>query len=184
MNLPSGKILKTNLDTSSTDFLALVDELRRKRFNGYVALSIKGQAGVEEGTILVDTGKIVGTTYEYYAFGLELAGEKAFQRMLNAAVCKNGIIDAVELTSEQVHLALAFHEDAVFVPSEESLRHIKLGAFSPFFEEEVRKLTTASVEASRTETGDPNAGTGKKYKMYDLTKTDAPKGGMPEGKHL
>ncbi|MBI5226772.1 DUF2226 domain-containing protein [Candidatus Micrarchaeota archaeon] len=184
MNLPSGKILKTNLDTSSTDFLALVDELRRKRFNGYVALSIKGQAGVEEGTILVDTGKIVGATYEYYAFDRELSGEKAFQRLLNAAAYKNGIIDAVELTAEQVHLALAFHEDAVFVPSEESLRHIKLGAFSPFFEEEVRKLASASVDATAAETGNQNSGPGKKYKMYDLTKTDAPKAGMPEGKHL
>lgn len=172
MNLPSGKPLKINLDATSTDLVALLDELRRKRFNGYLALTIKGQAGVEEGTVLVDTGKVVGATYEYYAFDKEVAGEKAFQRLLNAASHKSGVIDVVELNAEQVHLALAFHEDAVFVPSEESLRHIKLPAYSPFFEQEIQKDATAAG-------ADPLS---KKFKMYDLTKPGASAPVMPEGK--
>ncbi|MBI2445641.1 DUF2226 domain-containing protein [Candidatus Micrarchaeota archaeon] len=173
MNLPSGKILKTNLDATSTDLVALMDELRRKRFNGYLALTIKGQAGIEEGTVLLDSGKVVGATYEYYAYDKEVAGEKAFQRLLNAASHKSGVIDVVELTAEQVHLALAFHEDAVFVPSEESLRHIKLPAYSPFFEEEIRKeAQTAGSDLL-----------GKKYKLYDLTKPGQPGAVMPEGQH-
>jgi len=173
MNLPSGKTLKTNLDATSTDFVALLDELRRKRFNGYLALAIKGQAGVEEGTILVDTGKVVGSTYEYYAYDREVAGEKAFQRMLNAATHKSGVIDVIELTPEQVHLALAFHEDAVFVPSEESLRHIKLPAYSPFFEDEIKK----EVQTNKADALD------KKYKMYDLTKPAASGPVLPQGSH-
>ncbi len=173
MNLPSGKPIKTNLDASSTDLVALIDELRRKRFCGYLAIAIKGLAGVEEGTVLVDTGKIVGTTYEYYAFNKELSGERAFQRVLNAAACQNGVIDVVELNAEQVHLALAFHEDAVFVPSDESLRHIKLPAYSPFFEDEVRKETQGTPGASDD--------AGKKYKLYDLTKPGTTKGSLPEG---
>ena len=174
MNLPSGKTLKTNLDTASPDLVALIDELRRKRFCGYLAITIKGQAGVEEGTVLIDTGKIVGTTYEYYAFNKELAGERAFQRVLNAASNKTGIIDVIELTVEQIHLGLAFHEDAVFVPSDESLRHIKLPAYSPFFEDEVRK----EIQNASTAAGDES---GRKYKMYDLTKPGSKPAGLPEG---
>lgn len=171
MNLPSGKPLKTNLDASATDIVALMDELRRKRFNGYMALAIKGHAGVEEGTVLFDTGKVVGTTYEYYAYDKEVAGEKAFQRLLNAASNKTGVIDVIELNVEQVHLGLAFHEDAVFVPSEESLRHIRLPAYTPFFEDEIRKEKQAETSSEP----------GKKYKIYDLTKNETPKTSLPEG---
>ncbi len=173
MNLPSGKTLKINLDASSTDLVALIDELRRKRFCGYLAITTKGQTGIEEGTVLIDTGKVVGTTYAYFAFNKELSGERAFQRVLNAASNKTGVIDVIELSAEQVHLALAFHEDAVFVPSDESLRHIKLPSYSPFFEDEVRKeIQNASS------TGDES---GRKYKMYDLTKPGYKAGGLPEG---
>lgn len=175
MNLPSGKPLKTNLDASATDLVALMDELRRKRFCGYLAIAIKGLAGVEEGTVLFDSGKVVGTTYEYYAFNKELAAEKAFQRVLNAAANKTGVIDVIELTAEQVHLALAFHEDAVFVPSEESLRHVRLPAYSPFFEEEVRKEAQAASATASTDDA------GKKYKIYDLTKPDNKPAGLPKG---
>lgn len=160
MNLPSGKAFKTNLDNASTDAFKVIEELRRKRFSGYLALAIKGQKGVEEATLLMDEGKVVGAAYEYYAYNKSFAGEKAFQRFVNATAAKHGTIDVFELSSEQVHLALAFNEDIVFVPQEKALRNVKVKECSPFFEDEVRK----EVEAANPED------VSKKFKMYELTK--------------
>ncbi len=164
MNLPSGKVFKSSLESASTDFIALLEELKKKRFSGYTAISLKGQGGVEEGTLLFDAGRIIGAAYEYYAYAKEFAGEKAFQRILNASASKSGIIDVVELTVEQVHLALAFNEEAVFVPNEDSLKHVKVQQFSPFYEDEVRKAQQAASSED----------VGKKYKLYSLTKETAP----------
>ncbi|MBI4361049.1 DUF2226 domain-containing protein [Candidatus Micrarchaeota archaeon] len=168
MNLPYGKAFKTNLDNASTDAFKVIEELRRKRFSGYLALAVKGQKGVEEATLLLDEGKIVGAAYEYYAYNKTFSGEKAFQRFVNATAAKHGTLEVFELTSEQVHLALAFNEDSVFVPQEQALRNVKVKEFSPFFEDEVRK---------DAETASPQD-VSKKFKMYELTKT-APAAKLP-----
>ncbi len=169
MNLPSGKIIKSELDNASTDTLKLLLELGRSRFSGYVALAVKGTSGVQEGTLLLDQGKIVGATYEYYALQKEYAGEHGFTRFLNASAARHGVLDVVELTPEQVHLALAFNETAVFVPKQDALHQSTVKEFSPFFEEQAKN------EAAAQKTENPE----RKYNLYALTK-DAPVQKMPQ----
>ena len=138
MNLPSGKVIKTGMDSATINFTSLLDELKRKQFNGYLAFAIKGAGGVEEATILFDSGKFVGCEYEYLLYNKKFAGQEAFQRIINAVSAACGVIDVVQLTQEQVHLSLAVNEDLVFVPQDRDLKALKPGKFSPFFEEQFK----------------------------------------------
>jgi hypothetical protein len=160
MNLPSGKIIKKELDNASTDTLKLLAELARSQFSGYIALCVKATS-LEEGTLLMDKGKIVGAMYEYYALKKEFAGEQAFTRFLNASAAKQGILDVIQLTPEQVHLALAFNENSVFVPKSDVLRHSQIKEFSPFFEQQAKNETEKIEKKDAPE---------RKYNMYALTK--------------
>ena len=156
--------MKTQVDIGTTDVLNVVRELREKRFTGYLALCIKGQKGLEEATLLFDNGKVIGSGYEYYAYSKELFGEKAFQRFLNATAAKNGTLDAFETTLEQLHLVLAFHDEAVFVPQDQHLNRVKVPEFSPLLELEVQK------EAPQKTPEDLR----KKYKLQAATQEEAP----------
>jgi hypothetical protein len=118
MNLPPGTMLKTGLETSSVSLPALVKELMKKKFNGYLAVVIPGLGGVEEGILIFDDGRVVASSYEYLFYHKLMLGKDAFARVMNASSSKNGVIDVVELTNEQVHLLLAFTEAAIYVPTD------------------------------------------------------------------
>ena len=135
--LPAGKPLKTGLDVAATDFNTLLLELRTREFNGYVSIAVKGTGGIEEGTLLMEKGKVIGCSYEYLRHGKTFAGQKAFERVLNATAAKEGVIDVFELEIQQIDLTLAFNENLVYVPNTSDLRHVKVDDFSPLFEQEV-----------------------------------------------
>ena len=75
MNLPSGTQIKTGIEVSNIDFVALLRELRSKLFNGYLSIAVQGIGGIEEGTVVFDNGKIVGKA----GSGRFIPGDK-FQR--------------------------------------------------------------------------------------------------------
>ncbi len=137
MNLPAGNPLKTGLDVAVIDFFALLRELSDRKFSGYVAIATQGKYGIEEGTQVFDDGKPVASFYEYYAFAKMAAGGDAFRRVLNASCAIKGVIDVVELTNEQVQLAVAFNEAAIYIPSPAELKPRKL-EFDSMFEEEFK----------------------------------------------
>jgi hypothetical protein len=137
MNLPSGNALKTGLDVAVIDFFALLRELSDRKFSGYAAIATQGKYGIEEGTQVFDDGKPVASFYEYYAFRKMAVGGDAFKRVLNASTAIKGVIDVVELTNEQVQLAIAFNEAAIYIPSAAELRPRKI-EFDPLFEEEFK----------------------------------------------
>lgn len=137
LNLPSGKMLYKNLDLNTVDFIKIMLELQNKRVTGYAAVCIKGVGGFEEGTVLYDAGKIVGCVYEYYKHDRQFEAGEAFQRILNASAAKNGVIDVVELSAEQVQLALAVNQKMIFVPDQKQLEQVKVESFSPLFEEQL-----------------------------------------------
>ncbi len=147
MNLPAGRAVKIGIDAASVDFPALVRELFGKRFSGYLALSLKGSRGLEEGVLMFDAGKIVACTYEYFAHDKRVLGEKAFPRILNAANARIGVIDLFQLTDEQVKLVLAFNEAAVYLPNERAMLQFKTTEFSTSFEDEVATVPAAAAPA-------------------------------------
>ncbi len=161
-SLPSGKMLNKNVDISNVDFLKALVQLQKKNFSGYVALCIKGVSGFEEGTVLFDSGKIVGCAYEYFKYAKEFQGTEAFQRILNAAAANIGVMDVVELTPEQVELVLAVNQKMIFVPDQKQMENVSVKEFSPLFEQQL----AAEQPAMRTESREELL---KKYKMGGLT---------------
>lgn len=174
MNLPSGAAVKTGLDLATVDFFALLRELQLKAFNGYLVVGVPGREGLEEGTLLFDTGKVVASIYEYLAFQRNYYGAEALERTLNAALAKQGVIDVFQLTPEQVQLVLAFNEQAIVIPSEKELKNWQGKQHSYSYEEEV-------VRASR---GQPKEDLLKQYKMSPVKPAEvappAPTGGPAE----
>jgi hypothetical protein len=139
MNLPSGTPVKTSVDVAEVDFPGLLQELRRKIFNGYLCITIQGTGGVEDGTLVFDAGKVVASFYEYFRYNKTVMGDKAFVRVMNASAAKIGVIDIYQLTNEQVQLILAFNEQAISIPSERDLRAVKAEAFNADYEGEVKE---------------------------------------------
>ncbi len=165
MNLPAGNVIKTDVDVATVDFLALLKELGLKLFNGYLAIAIKGNGGIEEGTLLFDNGKIVAATYEYFKHGKTMLADKAFVRVLNASFAKHGSVDLVQLSNEQVQLVLAFNENAITIPNEKDWNAFKGKSFSSTYEDEI---TGVAIPAH-------GADVMQKYKLTDVDESIGPK---------
>ena len=158
MNLPPGNMVKTGLETTNVNFNALVNELVKMKFNGYVAITAAGASGIEEGILIFDDGKTVASTYEYLAFKKLILGKDAFIRVLNISASTNGVIDVIELTNEQVHLILAFTEASIYVPDATELASVPK-SFSVDLEASVRAV---QMPATRNDLL-------KKYRLADTT---------------
>lgn len=113
-----GKPFKTGLSLNKTNFPELLKELRGKRFTGSVCLTIKTSAGFEDGFLLFDSGKVVGCGYERMAQNKVFEGRDAFERFVNAAASKKGVLDLIELTSEELHSTLALNEKLLYTTEE------------------------------------------------------------------
>ncbi|MFH0971878.1 MAG: DUF2226 domain-containing protein [Candidatus Micrarchaeota archaeon] len=162
MNLPAGIIVKTAIDVATIDFSALLKELREKAFNGYIAMTIQGISGMEEGTVVCDNGKIVASFYEYFKYNKQVLGDLAFQRVMNSSAAKHGVVDIFQLTNDQVQLILAFNERAICLPSETDIKRLKVEEFSPFFEEQVKETASVGTKDELM----------KKYKLGDVEKKE------------
>lgn len=163
MNIPSGTPIKTGLEASAVDFFSLLKELEKRKTSGYLAITTAGEYGVEEGTLFFDEGKPVAAFYEYYYFKKTFYGREAFERVLNASASPHGIIDVFELSTDQVHLVLAFNESAISVPTEGETASRKI-IFNKDFEE---KLKGAQVPQTR-------GNLLKKYKLSSVMEEEKP----------
>lgn len=139
MILPPGQKVKGSIDVASLDFPALIEELSKKNFTGYVEIMIKGAGGLENGTLIFDAGKIVGATYDYMKYNNMLMGSDAFSRIVNASAAKKGVVDIYQLSAEQIKLTIAFNEKIVFIPAKSDMAKFTGVVFSPFFEEQIKE---------------------------------------------
>lgn len=136
--LPPGQSVKTGIDLAGLDFSGLLQELARKAFTGYLALMVKGAGGLEEGTIIYDSGKIIACTYEYLRHDKLMFGSDAFPRIANATAAKKGVVDLFQLSADQVKLITAFNDKMAFSPKDSDLSAFHAAEFSPFYEEQVK----------------------------------------------
>ncbi len=173
MNLPHGAPVKRAVDISVINFGALIKELKKKVFNGYLCEMVMGVGGIEEGVLLFDNGKIVAAWYDYLKYGKTIEGEGAIKRILNASAAKSGVLDIYQLTNDQVQLILAFNEKAIVVPDENSIINSKIEKFSEFYENQIKEMIKSSEKESETEVL-------KKYKLGDIKKSGKEK--LPETK--
>jgi len=139
LNLPSGLAMKTGIDVATLDFPALIKELIRKKFSGYVCITIQGKGGIEEGTLVFNAGKPTAAVYEYLRYNKAMLAKDAVPRLFNAAAATYGVVDIYQLTPEQVQLILAFNETAVLptVLTERDVDSFTTTSFSEKFEDEL-----------------------------------------------
>ena len=121
MILPPGQSVKTGIDLAGLDFQGLLKELARKSFTGYLALMVRGTGGLEEGTLIYDSGRIVACTYEYLRHDKLLFGSDAFPRIGNASAAKKGAVDIFQLSQDQVKLIAAFNDKMAFSPQDSDM---------------------------------------------------------------
>ncbi len=147
MLLPPGQSVKTGIDLAGLDFSGLLKELSRKAFTGYLAVMIRGAGGLEEGTIIYDSGKVIACTYEYLRYDKLMFGSDAFPRIANATAAKKGVVDLYQLSADQVKLITAFNDKMAFTPKDSDMDAFHATDFSPFYEEQVKEPAAPEARA-------------------------------------
>lgn len=93
-------------------FSALLQDLGRRSFNGYVAWLGRGYDGLEEGILLFSKGKIVAASYEHLKYDHIIDGKDALEPAANVVASKYPVYSVVSLTVPKINLVLAFNEKA------------------------------------------------------------------------
>jgi len=156
--LAEGTLLKKEVDLAQASLPALLAEMERKGVNGYVAVTCQGANGLEEGALLFDSGKCVGSVYEYLRSRKKVQGKPAFVRVVNATAAKAAFADLVELKQGEVRDFLAHNENAVYAPSRQELEQAHATKFSDAFEEQVASLASEETPDALL----------KKYKLSEV----------------
>lgn len=141
---PSGGVpVKLDVDVATVDFPALLEELGKKQFTGYLELTIKGKGGIEEGSLLLEKGKCTASSYYYYKHKTNLVGQKAVERYANAVNAKHGTLDIFQLTDAKKQAPI---EDAGATITLKETNLMKTGKFSPEYEAELTSESNPSKE--------------------------------------
>ena len=117
MRLPLGNAVEQAVDLRGKSFRATVEARLKEKFNGYIALAIEGNYGIEEGSLIFRSGSVLGAAYEYSKQGVEVFGNDAAKACFNAAAAKYVAMDVYSLSQQQVDLALALNENARLNPA-------------------------------------------------------------------
>lgn len=110
MNLPIGEIIEENLVLSQIEVKGLLEALIEKEFTGYIANTIDGFAGIEEGILLFKKGNLIGSYYEYTNYDIVVYGSPAVNHTLNSLTAEKGIMDIISLSNQQADLVTAFND--------------------------------------------------------------------------
>ena len=109
MGLPPGTIQEQGIKLKEINFKNKLFELVKQKFTGYLALTIDGFDGLEEGIVIFKDGALEGSTYEYLKYGITVLGDYAFPQVCNATASDYGIIDIIKLNSRQVELIVSLN---------------------------------------------------------------------------
>lgn len=110
MNLPVGPIIEQGIGFGPGAFKQKVLSMAQEQFSGYIALTIEGYDGLEDGVLIFKSGILVASIYEYLKHGILVMGDLAIPQVFNASGAKSHIADIIALTNSQVDLILAFNE--------------------------------------------------------------------------
>lgn len=109
MQLVEGRVIEQALDIKKHDFSNRMIELIKKKFNGYVNLTIEGFDGLEEGVLIFREGKIIASSYEYLKYGIAVNGNPAIAQVFNASAAGNGVFDVIAFRATDAELTIAVH---------------------------------------------------------------------------
>ncbi|MCD6230158.1 MAG: DUF2226 domain-containing protein [Candidatus Diapherotrites archaeon] len=147
MNLPSGNLL-LSLDVLDTmSFNALLSDLIKKNFFGYVVVTINGVDGLEEGSIVFENGSSVAASYEFIKHDKKVSGDASLELVFNAVAAQHGVIEVYELKKDQVQIILALNDDSFKLKKlldEKVLEEQKASEFN-------KKLFARYIDAGKTD---------------------------------
>ena len=112
MNVPAGEVVTDAAPLEPKAFSALLQDLSRQSFNGYVAWLGRGYDGLEDGLLLFAKGSIVAASYEHLKYGHVIDGKDALGPAANVLVSTHPVYSVVSLTIPKINLVLAFNEKA------------------------------------------------------------------------
>ncbi len=107
MKLIEGRIQEQALDLKEHKFSQKVVNLIKEKFSGYAALTIEGFDGLEEGTLIFRSGKVIAASYEYLKYGVVVNGNPAIAQVFNAGSSEFGVFDVVSFRSTDAELTIA-----------------------------------------------------------------------------
>ncbi len=111
MNIPTGSPVERGREVPKINPRKYMHQLMDQGFRGYNSITIHGETGLEEGTIIYRNGEIISGDYVYFRYNKQYQAEEGIKRALNALRSRNGVIDTYSLTSHQVELILTLNED-------------------------------------------------------------------------
>lgn len=109
MNFPTGVAKISGRNTQAYDASRELENLASSGFSGYVIESLLGEKGLEESALLFRSGQVIGGVYEYYGLNATLQGDEAIAHVLNAFAAEHGVVDVMELSTQQADLVVAFN---------------------------------------------------------------------------
>lgn len=113
MNIASGVACERGKALGKFDPKEYLLKLMNEKFCGYISLTVSGDKGFEEATIVLNNGQITCCDYEYFKFNRKFSAEDGLKRAFNAFLAKNGVLDCFSLRPQQVQLVMTLNEDCV-----------------------------------------------------------------------
>jgi len=110
MNIPVGTLKEEGSSLKDTNLPEKLSGLMKESFTGYIALTVEGRSGIEEGLAVLKNGLLVGTIYEYLKFNKSFYGKDALTQFFNSSLAEFGVMDIGQLSKQQVDLIVAFNE--------------------------------------------------------------------------
>lgn len=111
MNVPTGSPVERGREVPNINPRDYIERLMDQGFSGYNSITIHGETGLEEGTIIYQNGEIISGDYLYFRYDKQYMAEEGIERALNALRSRNGIIDTYSLSSHQIQLILTLNEE-------------------------------------------------------------------------
>ncbi|MBN2518010.1 MAG: DUF2226 domain-containing protein [Candidatus Altiarchaeota archaeon] len=173
MEIPLGSPIGENMELGSSDFRKLLAALKKKQINGYIALDIMTNNGVEEGMLLLSSGDIIAAEYGYLSQNKTIAGDDALPRILNSCAAP-GLFDLYELSPKDIELTRGFNKEQLLskVPTVEDVSAMIPDTFNERLLVEEKEAAKAKPTAAVK-----GAGLNKEevLKKYGITKPDEKK---------
>jgi hypothetical protein len=110
MEFPAGEKIEECLNVNKVNLEELLKSFKESEFSGYIAVTVYGYAGLEEGILMFKSGNLIGSLFTYDTSNQTIEGEEALVRTLNAFKADYGVIDINSLSKQQVELTITFKD--------------------------------------------------------------------------
>lgn len=110
LNYPVGETVEEGLELAKIEKLSFLNKFFVPSFSGYIAVTIEGFSGIEEGVLFFREGTASGAAFCYDNFDIAVFGDVALESFFNSLAAQKGVIDVFRLSRQQIDLILALDE--------------------------------------------------------------------------